>query len=91
MAAPKPRPTDDTDVDRPLLPDTELSREERLALLRGHSGVVVRRRGTRPVQPFVPSVSVVEGSMTLEDLFRLLGRDDEVDVAGSGAAVADQP
>lgn len=88
MAVPKPVPRV-TNFDRPLLPEEELSRDERLALLRGHPAVTVRRRDHRPARPFVPTVSVVEDAMTLDDLLRLLGRDEsDEEVFGQGEATA---
>jgi hypothetical protein len=92
MAAPKLKAPAVVDADHPLLPKGELSRDERLSLLRAHPGVVSRHRGERQARPFVPSIRVTDDSMTLQDLFCLLGRDDEpTEDEGSVIEASDQP
>jgi hypothetical protein len=60
-------------------------RERRLDLLRKDPAVIVRKRQPEALGPFVPSVRVIEGSMSLEDFLHLLGRrDDDDQLSGAG-------
>ncbi|HUG60955.1 MAG TPA: hypothetical protein VMP03_03875 [Methylomirabilota bacterium] len=82
MAAPKPKsPAPPEDV-RSLPNGDELFEldERRWEELVRMPGVIVHRRDPdAPLESFTPTVGVIEGSMTIEDLLRLLGRRDPQD------------
>ena len=82
MAAPKPKPSKlPEDVwELPAADEPVEFDERRWEELRQMPGVIVHRRDPdAPVELFVPTAGVIEGSMTIEDLLRLLGRRDPQD------------
>jgi hypothetical protein len=75
MAVRRPEPPNTGQPDNTVSDEFDERRWD--ALLR-MPGVIVRRRDpNKPIEPFVPTRFVIEGSMTVEDLLCLMGRRDD--------------
>lgn len=83
MAAPrlKPEPRPSNDLGGPPRDDRPVDLDDRRRQeMPAMPGVVVHRRDpNEPAEPFVPTAYVVPGSMTVEDLLRLMGRREDDD------------
>lgn len=81
MAAPKPKPGPFPEHPRGLPSGGEpvTFDERRLADLLNRPGVIVYHRDPELANKAFAPIRVIEGSMTVEDLLRLLGRRDDDD------------